>query len=254
MVQPPGLAAGALGMMNVRMGRNDEGSMGCQKLMNKGNDKLKIFSGSPLDFDTWAKSFIHHMSKVQIHWRYLLGWLSTYEGDLTLDFLMTQSIGPYNEPAEDLSVKLESTLVDYLPVSLTNQRIQLAGGPSQECNGFMMWKRLHKENKGSGDAVEYAGTEALKEYGRCDKIADLSGHMDGWLSMLNRYGAELQYAPRMVRSMFLDIIPKDMKTEITKKKRLKGADHLELMEYCRNKCEIILTENLVEIEKKNLSK
>ena len=107
----------------------------------------------------------------------------------------------------------------------------------------MMWRTLHKENQGSGDAVEYAGTEALKEYGRCDRIADLSGHMDGWLSMLNRYGAELQYAPRMVRSMFLDIIPKDMETEIAKNKRLKGADHVELMEYCRNKCEMMLTEN-----------
>ena len=198
--------------------------------MNKANEKLKVFSGSALDFDTWAKSFIHHMSKVQIHWRYLLGWLSTHDGDLTLDFLMKQTIGPFNEPAEDLSVKLESTLVDYLPLSLVNRRIQLAGGPMEECNGFAMWRRLHRENKGSGDAVEYAGTEALKEFRRCDRLADLSGHMDAWLSLLNRYGSELRYAPRMARSMFLDIIPKDLKSEITKKKRLKGSDHLELME------------------------
>ena len=252
--QPPGMAGGALGMMNVRMGSNQEGAMGCQKLMNKQNDKLKLFSGSPLDFDTWAKGFIHHMSKVQIHWRYLLGWLSTHDGDLTLDHLMTMSIGPHNEPAEDLSVKLESTLVDYLPIGLVNRRVQLSGGPDQECNGFAMWRRLHREFKGSGEAVEYAGTEALKEYRRCDRVADLSAHMDAWLSMLNRYGAELQYSPRMVRSMFLDIIPKELKAEINKKKRLKGADHLELMEFCRNKCELILTDNLVEVEKKNLSR
>ena len=252
--QPPGLAAGALGMMNVRMGRSDEGAMGCQKLMNKGSDKLKMFSGSPLDFDNWAKSFIHHMSKVQVHWRYLLGWLSTYDGDLTLDYLITQSIGPYNEPAEDLAVKLESTLMDYLPVSLTNRRVQLAGGPAQECNGFAIWRRLHRENKGSGDAVEYAGVEALKEYSRCDRLADLSGHMDNWLDMLGRYGAELQFAPRMVRSMFLDIIPRDLKQEIMKKKRLREASHLELMDYCRNKCELLMTENLVDVERKNLSR
>ena len=135
--------------------------MGCQKLMNKPSERLKMFSGQSVDFDTWAKNFIHHMSKVQLHWRYLLGWLSTYEGDLTFETLMTQSVGPYNEPAEDLSVKLESTLMDYLPISYTNRRIQMAGGAAEECNGFAVWRRLHTENKGAGDAVEYAGVERI---------------------------------------------------------------------------------------------
>ena len=44
--QPPGLARGALGQMSVCVGQNNEGSMGCQKLMNKSSDKLKTFFGT----------------------------------------------------------------------------------------------------------------------------------------------------------------------------------------------------------------
>ena len=88
-------------------------------------------------------------------------------------------MGPPQQPAEDLAIKLEATLLDYLPESLGKRRIQLSGGTAQECNGFTMWRRLHRDFQGSGDAVEYAGTEALGEYGRCNNISDLSAHMDG---------------------------------------------------------------------------
>ena len=53
---------------------------------------------------------------------------------------MTKTTGPYNKPAEDVAVKLTSTLMDYLPISLTSKRVQLAGGPAQECNGFAIWR------------------------------------------------------------------------------------------------------------------
>ena len=96
-------------------------------------------------------------------------------------------MGPLQEPAEDLAIKLEATLLDFLPDSLGKRRIQLSGGTAQECNGFRMWRRLHRDFQGSGDAVEYAGTEALREYDKCQKISELSAHMDGWLSLLDRY-------------------------------------------------------------------
>ena len=35
-------------------------------------------------------------------------------------------------------IKLEATLLDYLPDSLAKRRIQLSGGTAQECNGFTM--------------------------------------------------------------------------------------------------------------------
>ena len=34
--------------------------MGCVKLMNKPSNKLKPYSGSPVDFDAWAKTFVNH--------------------------------------------------------------------------------------------------------------------------------------------------------------------------------------------------
>ena len=45
-----------------------------------------------------------------------------------------------------------------------------------------------------------------------------------------------------------------MKNEIIKKKRLKGVDHYGLIDYCRAKCDLILTQDLVDVEKKNLSR
>ena len=178
-VKPPGLAQ--VTHLQMRPGRHEEGSMGCQKLMSKPSNKLKVYSGSPIDFDNWAKMFVNHMARVHIHWRYTLNWLSTCNGDLSFDILMGKHMGPLQEPAEDLAIKLEATLLDYLPESLCKRRIQLSGGVAQECNGFTMWRRLHRDFQGSGDAVEYAGTEALREYGRCNKISELSAQMDRWL-------------------------------------------------------------------------
>ena len=217
--------------------------------MKKTSNKLKVYYGSQIDFDNWAKQFVNHMARVHIHWRYALNWMSNCDEDLSFAALCRQHVGPLQEPAEDLAIKLEATLLDYLPDSLAKRRIQLSGGTSQECNGFTMWRRLHRDYQGSGDAVEYAGTEALREYGRCGKISELSAHMDGWLSLLDRYGGALmEAAPRIVRSMFLDIIPTELKSKINKKRVLRDATHLELVEYCRNHCDHQLTEALADVQ------
>ena len=78
--------------------------------------------------------------------------------------------------------------------------------------------------------------------------------MDGWLAMLNRYGSELHNCPKMIKSHFLDIIPKDLKEKIRTKKHLRSADHLQLIEWCRDRCETLLTQNLVDVERKNLAR
>ena len=79
--------------------------------------------------------------------------------------------------------------------------------------------------------------------------------MDGWLSLLDRYGGALEdAAPRIVRSMFLDIIPTELKSKINKKRVLRDATHLELVEYCRNHCDLQLTETLADVTKKNLAR
>ena len=58
--------------LTMRPGKHAEGNMGCQKLMNKPSNKLNVYSGSPVDFKKWAETFVNHMARVHIHWRYVL--------------------------------------------------------------------------------------------------------------------------------------------------------------------------------------
>ena len=62
----------------------------------------------------------------------------------------------------------------------------------------------------------------------------------------------MEAAPRIVRSMFLDIIPAELKSKINKKRVLRDANHLELIEYCRNHCDLQLTETLADVTKTKL--
>ena len=128
--------------------------MGDQRGMGQKEENLKTFSGNPVEYKYWAERFMDHMSKVHIHWRHTLRWLSTTDEDLSYARLSLESVGPYNERASELAQKLEQTIVTYLPESLYSNREQLCGGPMQANNGFIMWRRLARDNSGTGDIVE----------------------------------------------------------------------------------------------------
>ena len=89
-------------------------------------------------------------------------------------------LGPYRENAQDLAVELEQLIVDDLPATQYRKRKQLCGGEGEQDNGFQMWRRLFEDNRGTGDVVEYAGTEVLREYEACTTISEVSAHMDTW--------------------------------------------------------------------------
>ena len=52
--------------------------------------------------------------------------------------------------------------------------------------------------------------------------------------------------------MFLNIIPKELKTEILREESLIFADHVALMKWCRARCNILQQENLAGITKRAL--
>ena len=120
------------------------------------------------------------MAKVHISWRYTLGWIPKTTENLSMSRLRTDWLGPYRENAQDLAVKLEHLLVDYLPTTQSRKRKQLCGGEGEQGNGFQMWRRLFEDNRGSGDVVEYAGIEVLREYKACTKISEVSARMEAW--------------------------------------------------------------------------
>ena len=152
-------------------------------------------------------------------------------------------------------MKPEQNIIDWMPESLYKRRVQLCGGKSETGNGFLMWRRLFVDNKGSGELVEFAGVEALRLYPSCSKLSDVGSHLDGWIELLDAYGSELlgaSGAPRMLRSMMLNILPKELKSEILKDKTLQNAGYIELIDWCRARCLILQQETLAEVTRRHL--
>ena len=174
--------------------------MGNQEKIDFKSDSLKKFSGEAEHFQLWANKLAGHMGKVCSAWKPILQWIAKTDEDLSFARLCKENLGPYNEPADDLAVKLEQLLVDWLPDSLYNRRDQLCGGEGQQHNGFMMWRRLHRDNFGGDIHINIAGIDVLREYPNCSKLSEPSNHLDGWRDLYDRYGKELHGAQIYVRS------------------------------------------------------
>lgn len=227
--------------------------MGDAGAMNRKDESLRKCDGSAVNFANWAKHFMDHMAKVHPAYRPALKWFSTTPEDLSFRRLHTKCLGPFRESAVDLADELEQCLVDDLTDNMYDRRVQLCGGKDNANNGLAMWRRLHSDFAGQGDVIEYAGVEVLRRYGRCNKLADLPSHIDGRLELLDQYGKELSAAPEMTRSMFLNIIPKDLKNEILKERSLADASHMRRADWCRNRAAVLQHEAVAEIVKKNLT-
>ena len=235
-------------------GHNRVQYMGNREAMDKKSESLKKFSGNPGDFVNWANRFIDHMGRVQWDWKNTLEWLATTPENLSYARLSNEVMGPWSEPASDLARKLEQTIMDYMPEKVYNRRQQLCGGPTQRDNGFILWRNLHKENVGERHIMEDAGAECLRTYGQCTVHSELSAHLDGWYELLDNYCPELRECPHMLRSLFLGIIPKDLKTKILEDPHLQGADHRTLAEWCKARSLIQQREHLQDIAGKNMRK
>ena len=248
---PPGHGASIPhpGHRGTALGRH----MGDAKAIHSKSESLKKWSGSAETFISWTQHVRDHLAKVHPEWKGLLIWMGATDEPLEFQYLQGVTIGPFREDATDLSQKLEQLLADYLPDRHFLRRTQLSGGPSEDGNGFTMWRRLHRDNKGEGQIVDYAGSQCLREYGRCDKLEEVSAHIDGWYELFDNYGKELEHAHVMTRGMFLDIIPKDLRTEILKERSLAGAGHRALAEWCRNRVLVLTSEKLADIRKKDLT-
>lgn len=231
----------------------DAGRMGNGEAINRKTESLRKFNGNPSDFILWSNHFTDHMAKVHSAWRYVLGWMANTPSDLSMARLANDCLGPFRENAADLAVKLEQVIVDWIPDTQYGRREQLCGGKAEIGNGFAMWRRLFQDNRGSGEMIEFAGIEVLREFKTCNKLSEVNGHMDNWKEILDTYGGELFGATKTLRSMFLNIIPKELKSEIMKDEKLNNADHIELMRWVRKRALVLQQENLAMITKRNLT-
>ena len=122
--------------------RDERGMMGNLEAMSRKSESLRRFSGNSADFTNWSEHFMDHMSRVHVTWRGVLQYISTCSEDLSLSRLRQDLLGPNQEPAHELAMKLEQTIIDWMPESLYKRRVQLCGGKSETGNGFLMWRRL----------------------------------------------------------------------------------------------------------------
>ena len=84
--------------------------------------------GHAIDFVNWATHMVDHMAKVHPHWRHALEWMAVTKQDVSLSKLATETAGPFQDNSRELAVKLEQTLVDWLPEQMYTNRAQLCGG------------------------------------------------------------------------------------------------------------------------------
>ena len=136
--------------------------IGNQEKIDTKDEPLRKFNGEPETFQAWANHMADHLGKVCSSWKPILEWISKTDEDLSFSRLKNEVLGPYNEPADELAVKLEQLIVDWIPESLYNRRDQLCGGEGEKHNGFIMWRRLHQDNIGSEVHVNIAGVDLWK--------------------------------------------------------------------------------------------
>ena len=127
--------------------------------------------------------------------------------------------------------KLKATIIGYMPQSMYNNQVELCGGPMEANNGFKPWRQLFEDHAGTGEIVEYAGIEALREFPRCDKHSEVVEHVDRWKTMIDTYGRGIPIPWLRVR--ILSMIPEDLKSEIMRDGDMVGAGHVRIIEWIR---------------------
>ena len=198
-------------------------------ICRKKNDALKKFTGNLGDYQIWRERIVDHLCRGNRSWRKLLDSLQTCSMPITRSWLLEQSEAGYN--GWELSEMLEGFLVDHLSDSLYRRRKQLSGGMLG--NGFEMWRWLYNEFQGGSDAVNLGGARRLQDWPRCNKIENLSQHLDDWVECLETHCTDLLHAPGTLRSMILSIIPTDLEDELLSKPNVKSWQ--EIVSWCKVK-------------------
>ena len=128
-----------------------------------------------------------------------------------------------------LSEMLESFLIEWISDSMYRRRTQLSGG--EKGNGFEMWRLLYAEFQGGSSAVQLGGIRRLQEWPRCNKLENLSAHLDDWVDCLQSHCTELIHAPGVLRTMLLGVIPTEYEDELLTKPFVKTWQ--EIVQWCK---------------------
>ena len=197
----------------------------------KPNESLKKFDGDSAKYRTWSDRMLDHLARANTQWRHLIKGLQIAEFPITKAWLLDQWIDGHN--GWELSERLETFLCMWVSDKIYGRRVQLAGGESQQGNGFEIWRKLYLEHHGGAEAVKLGGIRRLQEWPKCKDASHLAQHLDSWLECLETHNQELMHAPNILRSMILGIIPTDYEDEILVRPEI--VSYLDIVDFCKRR-------------------
>ena len=99
--------------------------------------------------------------------------------------------------------------------------------------------------------MQFTGIEAIRAYPKCEKRADTVEHVERWKNMIELYG---QVIPELnLKAQLLNIIPKDLKTEVMRERDMVGANHVQIMDWLRLRCALLKQETMADVVRRNLT-
>lgn len=195
------------------------GHQACKfEISRKKNELLYVYTAKAEDFDLWSKRMVDHCCRTTMRWRQILEYISKGQAPIHKTWLQSTNIDGIN--AWELG------------------------------NGFELWRKLFVDNKGNDAAIDYGGIQRLQQIPRYTQqsLAKLSEHLDDWTTILGKYGAELEQCPRLLRSMLIQILPKDMEEKIVNKGyKPEFQDSKSIIAWAKAKTLVLRTKELSEL-------
>ena len=134
----------------------------------------------------------------------------------------------------EVALELGGFTMKLLHADLYDNKFSLCGG--EELNGFELWRNLEIQYGGAGKEVEVTGLTRFMTFPPCKTEAGLLQHLNSWEEYLNKYGAELRKTPATLRTLLINILPKDL-AEKLRIKRVKYPTFQSILQYCRDRLE-----------------
>ena len=170
---------------------------------------------------------VDHIAEEWARWRMIIRECEQQKNPI--NWWQVQSIVIDGFNGTELALDIWSFISRYIGRRLYDRRAKL--GVNIEGNGFELWRRLFYDHEGSSELIALAGRTKLLSFPRCRDKRKLGQHFDDWVDMFQTYGADI--GPEVGMTLFLGILPEDMRDRIHQDMNLRNMTLIQLMEWAR---------------------
>ena len=181
--------------------------------------ELKPFAGVDSTYRTWAGRVKDHFKEVNADWSLVFAEIERQKTYIPLSsqnmsYLYTQEKS-IQVDFRYVSMALWTFMGKNISDVLYGNRSAMASGPD---NGIELWRAYFVKHEGGADQVELGGIGSLHTFPQCTKIEDLGFWLGKWMEVKDTYGQGM--SDIHLRSMFLNILPENVKKEVRETKGL----------------------------------